>query len=76
MVTQKICEPGLPGFEFRARGQLFSSIIDLRHHIEDTCTAKSDITVTADEQFYSDETLTAEDTLTADETLSSGEIEC
>ena len=42
--------------------------------IGDTCTAESDITVTADEQFFSDETLTAEDTLTADETLSSGEL--
>ena len=49
---------------------------DSADSIGDTCTAESDVTVTADEQFFSDETLTAEDTLTADETLSSGEIEC
>ena len=48
---------------------------DSADSIGDTCTAESDVTVTADEQFFSDETLTAEDTLTADETLSSGEIE-
>ena len=41
----------------------------------DTCTAESDITLTADEHFSTDETLTAEDTLTADETLSAEEFD-
>ena len=40
--------------------------IDSADSIGDTCTAESDVTVAADEQFYSVETLTAEDTLTAD----------
>ena len=41
----------------------------------DTCTAESDITLTADDHFSTDETLTAEDTLTADETLSAEEFD-